>query len=116
MTHDSPYSYESSPVPGSHSLFVPVLLLVLSVFCFLIYQVIVTAKQSTVLKDTRDKLKVAIEQRDIPVKQSVELQAKLQSLAVDLIALAQTDEKAKEIVQKYNIQQTAPPGAAAPSP
>jgi len=51
------------------------------------------------------KLAEIYAQHDPLVKQSVELQEKLTALAKDLLDLAKTDQDAREIVRKYNIQQ-----------
>ena len=45
------------------------------------------------------------------VKTSGELKSKLQALVMDLLILGKTDEDAKAIIGKYNIQQ-AEPGSA----
>ena len=50
------------------------------------------------------------------MKQSDDVQQKLQSLVLDLLLLAKTDEEAKAIVGKYNIQQTGSRLAPAPAP
>jgi len=51
------------------------------------------------------KLDEACAQREPLVKQSIEVQDKLTTLAKDLLDLAKIDPEAKEIAHKYNLQQ-----------
>ena len=51
------------------------------------------------------KLAELYAQREPAVKQSVEMQDKFTALLKDLLAIAKTDQDAREIVRKYNIQQ-----------
>jgi hypothetical protein len=71
-----------------------------------------TFKQRTALRDGKAQLADAYRNREPVVKQSAELQKKLQDLVLDLMILSKTDEDAKTIITKYNIQQSAPAGAA----
>ncbi len=105
----SEYTTTTRPAP---SYLLPFSLLAISFAVLLIYQIINLNKQHSAMQSTKTQLTTIIEQREALVKQSTDLQAKLQALAVDLLALAQTNEKAKAIVQKYNIQQNAPAQAA----
>jgi len=68
--------------------------------------------QGANMVEVKAQMADAIVKREELVKQSGELQKKLQALVVDLLELAKNDEKAQAIVKKFNIQQTAP---AAPS-
>ena len=61
------------------------------------------------------KLGDAYTQREPVVKQSTELQNKIQALVNDLMILAKSDEDAKAIIRKYNIQQQGPPPSGAPT-
>jgi len=63
------------------------------------------------LKEGKAKLTEAYTSRQTLVKQSQELQQKLQALVLDLLLLAKTDDEAKAIVQKFGIQQSGPAGA-----
>jgi len=83
--------------------FLPVLLLGLSLLLFFISQV-------TDLSSQRTTIMTAIQRQDDVVKQSRQVQGKLQSLALDLLETAKTDEAAQKIVGKYNIRQNPPPG------
>ena len=50
-------------------------------------------------------------------REKPDLQKKLQDLVLDLMLLAKTDEEAKAIITKYNIQQNTPAaGGEAPAP
>lgn len=93
------------------SYLLPFALLAISFTVLLVYQIINLNKQNSRMQETRKQLTEIIGQREELVKQSTELQTKLQAMALDLLELAKTNEKAKAIVQKYNIQQTAPPQA-----
>jgi hypothetical protein len=55
--------------------------------------------------------------RDKAVEESKKVQKQLQDLVLDLLLLAKTDDEAKAIVNKFQIQQQAPAaGAEAPAP
>ncbi len=103
--------------PARSSL-VPLLLVTISLAAILIWQIVLASQQRTGMYEAKRQLAEAIQKREELVKQSNQLQAKLQALVLDLLALGQTDEKARAIVQKYNIQQTTPaaPAAAAALP
>lgn len=106
--------------PAAPNLFIPFLVLAISFATLLIYQIVNVNKQHNSMEATQKQLAEVITQRNDLVKQSVDVQNKLQTMAIDLLALSQNNEKAKAIVQKYNIQQTGAPGVpaapAAPSP
>ena len=73
----------------------------------------------TQLGENTQKLSEAFTKREPLVKQSQELKKKLNEMIMDILILAKTDEDAKTIVAKYNIQQNLPAsgdGAAAPAP
>ncbi len=106
--------YESPAAPACSPV-IPILVLGASLLVILIWQIANIRSQSTSMAEAKKQFADAIEKREVAVKQSVDLQGKLQALAMDLIELGKTDEKAKAIVAKYNIQQTIPP-AAAPAP
>jgi hypothetical protein len=61
-----------------------------------------TEKQS---KDGIAQWRQFVKRREAVVKQSLDLQTKFQALIMDVLILAKTDDDAKEIVRKYNIQQ-----------
>ncbi|MHA3771092.1 DUF948 domain-containing protein [Verrucomicrobiota bacterium sgz303538] len=103
---------ETRPAP---SYLIPFALLAISFAVVLIYQIVNVSKQHSAMQDTKKQLTEIIQQRETLVKQSTELQAKLQALVVDLLELSKKDDKAKAIVQKYGIQQTGAPGAPAPA-
>ena len=120
--------HPSSTTPSVH---IPVALLALAIAVLLASQIgaagqsarIMKWQQSTVEKQiealkTADKeLATEITAREASVKQSGELKNQLQALLTDLIELANTDEDAKRVIQKYNIQRaTAPAASATPAP
>ena len=72
-------------------------------------------KQRTSLREGKAQLIEAYKNREPMVKQSADLQAKLQALVLDLLILSKTDDDAKAIVGKYNIQQNVPAGSGAPA-
>ncbi|RYD83472.1 MAG: hypothetical protein EOP84_07845 [Verrucomicrobiaceae bacterium] len=108
--------YTNTAERPAPSYLLPFALLAISFAVLLVYQIINLNKQHSAMQETKQQMSTAIEQREALVKQSTELQSKLQAVAVDLLALAQTNEKAKAIVQKYNIQQNAPAPGAQPAP
>ena len=73
--------------------------------------------KSQVLKNKAD-LADAYRNREPLVKQSLDVQKKLQDIVMDLLLLSRTDDEAKAIVTKYNIQQGNPgaPAGEAPAP
>ena len=99
MNFDSP----DSPLTIERDAFLPVLLLSLSVLFFFIFQINGLTGQRTAFKG-------AIERQDQVVKQSRQVQELLKNVALDLLTAAKSDDNAKAIVTKYNIQQQAPPG------
>jgi hypothetical protein len=54
-----------------------------------------------------------IEDRESLVKQSAQVQQQYTALFNELLELANDDEDAKAVVQKWGIQKQAPPAAAA---
>ena len=55
-------------------------------------------------KDGVEKWRQFVKRREALVKQSLDIQTKLQALIMDILILAKTNDDAKEIVRKYNIQ------------
>jgi hypothetical protein len=56
-------------------------------------------------KDGVEKWRQFAKKREVLVKQSIDIQTKVQEILVDLLVLAKTDDGAREIVTKYNIKQ-----------
>jgi chromosome segregation ATPase len=79
------------------------------------WQMDTISKQIETLKNLDKQLGTEITTREASVKQSSDLKNQLQSLLTDLIDLSSTDEDAKRVIQKYNIQRAQPPAAAAPA-
>ena len=109
MTPEDPRDASTAP-----SIQLPFALLTCAIAVIMISQTVGVFKQRSALKDARVQLTDAIQKRETLVKQSAELQEKLKALVVDLIDLAKTDEDAKAIISKYNIQQAAPAAGTAP--
>ena len=95
------------------SLFLPFVLLAASLLFFLIWQIANVQTQRSGIKAAKTKLAEAIQQREPQVTQSNEIKTRLESLAIDLLELSKTDEKAMAIVKKYEIARALPAAAAA---
>ncbi|HSI10649.1 MAG TPA: hypothetical protein VK961_01335 [Chthoniobacter sp.] len=100
------------------SLQLPFALLSAAIAVVMVAQTVNTFKAKNSLRDGKVQLTEAYNSRIAMVKQSKDIQEKLQALILDLLMLSKTDPDAQQIVSKYNIQQngaaTAP--AAAPAP
>lgn len=131
MNSDTDYSYaEPEPAgyaPSEPSLHLPFALLSSALAIVMVVQTLGALNQKTALKKGIVKLseggKVLADtftKREPLVKQSGELKAKLNAMVIDLLILGKTDEDAKAIIGKYNIQQNQPASdaadAAAPAP
>lgn len=115
MNNDADYSYsESAPsyAPSSPSLHLPFALLASALAVVMITQTAGTFKQRSALKEGKTQLTDAFAKREPLVKQSAELKKKLEAMVVDLLILGKTDEDAKAIIGKYNIQQNLPASAS----
>lgn len=111
MNTEADYSY-AEPEPSGPSLHLPFALLCSTLALVMISQTMGTFRQKTALKeglaqlaDNVAKHADAVTKRKPLVDQSGELKKKLNSLIEDVLILARTDEDAKAIVAKYNIQQ-----------
>lgn len=115
MSHDSESEYGYS----AGKLFLPVVILSLSVIFFFAWQIAIISQQRNALQGTKQKLEDfnqnSIPKLDDQVAKSKQIQQGLEKLVLDLLELAKTDPDAKAIVTKYNIQQQAPPSSA-PTP
>lgn len=121
MSSEPDYNFNQSAASANSdgfSLQLPFALLAAAIAVVMVAQTVNTFKARNSLRDGKTQLAEAYHSREAMVKQSKEIQDKLQALILDLLMLAQTDPDAKQIVSKYNIQQngaaTAP--AAAPAP
>jgi hypothetical protein len=108
----APYSAAEVSRPSIH---LPFALLTAALAVVMINQTMSVFKQRTSLREGKAQLIEAYKNREPMVKQSADLQAKLQALVLDLLILSKTDEDAKAIVGKYNIQQNVPAGSAPPA-
>ncbi len=70
-------------------------------------------KQIASMKEMDQQYAEVIEKNGALVEQSLQLQKQLESLANDLLDLAQTDADSKQIVEKWKIQRSAAPAAPA---
>ena len=120
MSSEPEYNFNEPVVaePASgFTLHLPFALLCATLAVVLITQTVNTFKTRTSLREGKAQLAEAYHNREGAVKQSTELQKKLQDLVLDLLLLAKTDPDAKAIVTKYNIQQQTPAaGAETPAP
>ena len=94
-----------------HNGFVPLVLVALSFIIILTWE-LVTGNQA------RANGRQLREQQSRLVEQSKQIQSGLEKLARDLINVANSDNDAKALVAKYqiNISNPTPTGSAAPSP
>jgi hypothetical protein len=120
MKPESDFSLSEPPVETARStepsLQLPFALLTCAIAVVLIAQTAATFKQRSALPEGHVQLADAFKKREVVVKQSVDLQTKLQDLIMDLLILSKTDEDAKQIVGKYNIQQNGQTPAPAETP
>jgi len=114
MNPDADYSY-AEPAPSSPSLHLPFALLSVALALVMISQTMGVFNQKDALKDGQVQLTDqvakhadAATKREPLVGQSRELKKKLNEMIMDILTLAKTDEDAKAIVAKYNIQQNLP--------
>jgi hypothetical protein len=120
MKPESDFSFSEPPVETARSaepsLQLPFALLTCAIAVVMIAQTVSTFKQRSALQEGHVQLADAFKKREVVVKQSVDLQTKLQDLIMDLLILSKTDEDAKQIVGKYNIQQNGQTPAPAEAP
>ncbi|MDR3402104.1 MAG: hypothetical protein P4L99_06355 [Chthoniobacter sp.] len=120
MSTEPDYNFNPPSAPGSNgvSILLPFALLSAAIAVVMVAQTVNIFKARTSLRDGKTQLADAYQKRLTLVKQSQDVQQKLQALVLDLLLLAKTDDEAKAIVQKYNIQQNGTPSAseAAPAP
>lgn len=89
------------------SVFLPTLMIGLSLLAMLSWQVLLGVRQYRAGLDVQDR-------QAMLMAQAGQAEEFLQALMMDLIELAKTDAAARDIVQRYNISFT-PPAAAAPA-
>ena len=118
MSSEPDYNFNQPAVANSDSfsLQLPFALLTAAIAVVMVAQTVNVFKSHSSLRDGQAKLADAYRQREATVKQSQDLQQKLQNLVLDLLLLAKTDDDAKQIVAKYNIQQNAPGAASESAP
>jgi hypothetical protein len=121
MKPESDFSFSEPPVETERStepsLQIPFALLTCAIAVLMIAQTVSTFKQRSALQEGHVQLTDAYKQREVVVKKSQDIQTKLQDLVMDLLILSKTDDDAKQIVSKYNIQESgkAPAPAEAPA-
>lgn len=122
MSSEPDYNF-NQPAASSNSdgfsLQLPFALLSAAIAIIMVAQTANAYKAHNALRDGKAQLADTYRNREALVKQSGEIQNKLQALILDLLLLAKTDDDAKAIVSKYGIQQngtaTAPAGTPAPA-
>ncbi len=113
MNSDADYSYSepaAAYAPSAPSLHLPIALLSSALAMVMITQTSGVFKQRSALQEGKVQLADAFAKREPLVKQSAELKNKLNAMVMDLLILGKTDEDAKAIIGKYNIQQNQPGG------
>ncbi len=114
MSSEPDYNFNQPTVGNSEgiSLMIPFALLTLAIAVVMVAQTVNVFKARTALRENKTQLIDVVHKREALVGQSRDIQKKLEKLVLDLLVLAKTDDDAKQIVQKYNIQQGNPTGAA----
>ena len=102
-------SIPANTFEAEKSTFLPLLLLGVSFAFLLIFQV-------SMLLPQRELLQKVVAQNDTMVQQSLQVQASLQKLAVDLLAAAKDDKDAQAVIAKYGIQVNGASPVPAASP
>ena len=97
----------------ARDLFIPFVTLAASVLAYLVWQVSNVRIERSGIQANKSKLAEAIQKREPQVTQSVEIKTRLEALAIDLLELSKTDEKAMAIVKKFDIQRAIPAAAEA---
>ena len=122
MESEPEYTY-AEPAPSGPSLHMPFALLSSALAVIMIMQTVGIFHQKTALKEGMEQLTEsvakhaeAVAKRKPIVDQTGELKKKLNDMIMDILLLAKTDEDAKAIVTKYNIQQNLPPGSDSAAP
>jgi len=107
MKPESDFSFSERPADTAQSaesaLQIPFALLTCAIAVLMIAQTVSTFKQRSALQEGHVELTDAYKKREVVVKQSKDLQTKLQDLVMDLLILSKTDDDAKQIISKYNI-------------
>src|SRR5438874_2601889 len=98
---------EYSPASSKTGPFIPLLLLTVSILFIFIWQLVNISQQRSAFQEAQRKTEEFVttntpKQEEL-VKQSKELQTKLEKLVTDLLELAKTDPDAKAITDKYKI-------------
>ena len=112
---DADYSYaEPAPAyaPSSPSILWPFALLSCAVAMIMIIQTQGVFRQKSALQEGKLQLADTVTKREPAIKQVAEIKSKANAMIIDLLILGKTDEDAKAIIAKYNIQQNAPAEAA----
>jgi len=104
MTGDEP----GAPLE-TRGVFVPFILLAVSMVLFLVWQITNILNQRAGLQTAKAQAEEAIRTREPQVAQAVQINNRFEALAIDLLELARTNENAQAIVKKHDIQRAAPP-------
>lgn len=116
---DADYSYaEPAPAyaPSSPSIQLPFALLACAMAMIMIIQTQGAFRQKSALQEGKTQLIDTVSKREPAIKQVAEIKSKANAMIIDLLILGKTDEDAKAIIAKYNIQQNgSAPTEAAPA-
>ena len=99
---------EEPPRPETTGLFIPFILLAVSVLLFLIWQVANVQSQRSGLKTMKMQMEEAIRAREPQVEQAIQINNRFEAFAIDLLELARTNENAQAVVKRHDIQRAAP--------
>lgn len=91
--------------PKAISPFLPLLLVGLSCFVLMGWNLIIVVRQHS------DAVKITAQQ-DMQLAQSAQAEIKLKQMMSDLVTLAKTDTDAETIIKRYGISFSAPAGNA----
>jgi hypothetical protein len=123
--YNDPAPENSTSLVGNIQLLIAILALAFSVFLFA--QISANGQSSRSMKwrydtmdrqltstiDSENRFAELIKQREASVQQAQQVQARYTEMLNDLLKLAQTDDDAKAVVEKYRIQRQDPPQPAA---
>jgi hypothetical protein len=122
--YNDPAPENSTSLVGNIQLLIAILALAFSVFLFA--QISANGQSSRSMKwrydtmdrqltstiDSENRFAELIKQREASVQQAQQVQARYTEMLNDLLKLAQTDDDAKAVVEKYRIQRQDPPQPA----
>ena len=102
-----------APRTRTSPLFIPFILLAVSVLFSLLWQIASVWAQRSTFLTTKTQLAEAIQKREPQAAQAAEIKTRLEALANDLLDLAKTNSNAEAIVKKFEIQRNLSAAGAA---